>query len=156
MKFFGNVVDGKNITAPFASLKHRNFRLYWVGMCISLTGTWMQKMALPWLVYRLTGSSLLLSMTGILQFTPMLVLSLFVGVFIDRLPKRNVLIVTQSLSLIITMLLSLLVWIDTLRSWHILCSAAALGIVNAIDMPSRQAIIVDLTGKKDLKILVSI
>ncbi|EBZ4664305.1 MFS transporter [Salmonella enterica subsp. enterica serovar Bovismorbificans] len=149
-------MGGENITSSFVSLRHRNFRLYWIGMCISLTGTWMQKMALPWLVYRLTGSSLLLSVTGILQFTPMLVLSLFVGVLIDRLPKRNVLIVTQSLSLVITTLLALLVWADAVRYWHILCSAAALGITNAVDIPSRQAIIVDLTGKKDLKNAVAL
>lgn len=140
----------KLINNSFSSLKSKDFRIYWIGMCISLTGTWMQKIAQPWLVYSLTRSPLLLSLTGVLQFVPILILTLFAGALIDRFPKRNILIFTQSLSLIITMFLSVLVWTGKVQYWHILLTATVLGITNAIDMPSRQAIVIDLVGKDEL------
>ena len=81
---------------PFISLKHKNFRYYWIGMCVSLIGTWMQNIVQPWLAYTLTNSPFLLSLIGILQFTPMLILSLFAGVIIDKFSKKKILIFTQS------------------------------------------------------------
>jgi MFS family permease len=135
---------------PFTSLKHKNFRYYWIGMCVSLIGTWMQNIAQPWLAYTLTNSPFLLSLIGILQFTPMLILSLFAGVIIDKFPKKKILIVTQSASLIITLILALLVWTGKIQYWHILIMATALGIVNTIDMPSRQSMVIELVGKEDL------
>ena len=73
---------------PFIALKHRNFRYYWIGMCISLIGTWMQNIAQPWLAYSLTKSAFLLSLITALQFTPVLIFSLFAGVIIDKFPKK--------------------------------------------------------------------
>jgi hypothetical protein len=75
-----------SLNNPFIALKHRNFRYYWIGMCVSLIGTWMQNIAQPWLAYTLTKSPLLLSLVGALQFTPVLLFSLFAGVLIDKLP----------------------------------------------------------------------
>lgn len=135
---------------PFTSLKHKNFRYYWISMCVSLIGTWMQNIAQPWLAYSLTNSPFLLGLIGILQFTPMLILSLFAGVIIDRFSKKKILIFTQSASLIITLLLAILVWTGKIQYWHILIMATALGIVNTIDMPSRQAMVIELVGKEDL------
>ena len=119
-------------------------------MCVSLIGTWMQNIAQPWLAYTLTKSPFLLSLIGILQFTPMLIFSLFAGVAIDKFSKKRILIFTQSASLIITLILAILVWSGKIEYWHILIMATALGIVNTIDMPSRQSLIIELVGKEDL------
>ncbi|TWH48000.1 MFS transporter [Sporomusa sp. KB1] len=147
-----NITNGaKNkFNNPFISLKHKNFRYYWIGMCVSLIGTWMQNIAQPWLAYTLTNSPFLLSLIGILQFTPMLLLSLFAGVIIDKSSKKKILIVTQSASLIITLILAILVWTGKIQYWHILVMATALGIVNTIDMPSRQSMVIELVGEEDL------
>lgn len=135
---------------PFISLKHRNFRYYWIGMCVSTTGTWMQNIAQPWLAYKLTNSPFLLSLIGALQFMPVLLFSLFAGALIDKLPKKKILIFTQSASLIITLILALLVFSGKIRYWHIIVAATALGFVNTFDMPSRQSFVVELVGKEDL------
>ncbi|MCX7773304.1 MAG: MFS transporter, partial [Clostridia bacterium] len=119
-------------------------------MCISLIGTWMQNIAQPWLAYSLTKSPFLLSLVGALQFTPMLLFSLFAGVLIDRFPKKKILLVTQSASLVITMVLATLVFLGNVQYWHILVAATALGFVNTLDMPARQAFVVELVGKEDL------
>lgn len=135
---------------PFISLKHKNFRYYWIGMCVSLIGTWMQNIAQPWLAYSLTKSPFLLSLIGTLQFTPVLIFSLFAGVIIDKFSKKRILLFTQSASLIITLILAILVWTGKIQYWHILVMSTALGIVNAIDMPSRQSLVIELVGKEDL------
>jgi len=140
----------KKFNNPFSALKHKNFRYYWICMCISLIGTWMQNIAQPWLAYSLTNSPFLLSLVGALQFTPMLFFSLFAGVLVDRFPKKNILFFTQSGSLLITLALAILVWSGHVRYWHILVSAAALGMVNTLDMPTRQSFIIELVGKEDL------
>jgi MFS family permease len=119
-------------------------------MCISLIGTWMQNIAQPWLAYSLTNSPFLLSLVGALQFTPMLFLSLFAGVIVDRFPKKNILFITQSGSLLVTLVLAILVWSKHVQYWHILISAFALGLVNTLDMPARQSFVIELVGKEDL------
>lgn len=135
---------------PFIALRHKNFRFYWIGMCISLVGTWMQNIAQPWLAYTLTKSPFLLSLIGTLQFTPVLLFSLFAGVIIDRFPKKRILLFTQSASMLITLILAVLVWSGHVQYWHILVMASALGIVNTLDMPTRQAFVIELVGKEDL------
>lgn len=140
----------KTFNNPFIALKHKNFRYYWIGMCVSLIGTWMQNIAQPWLAYTLTNSPFLLSLIGIVQFTPMLILSLFAGVIIDKFSKRKILLFTQSASFAITLILAILVWTGRVQYWHILIMATVLGVVNTVDMPSRQSIIIDLVGKEDL------
>lgn len=140
----------KTFNNPFTALKHKNFRYYWIGMCVSLIGTWMQNIAQPWLAYTLTNSPFLLSLIGIAQFTPMLIFSLFAGVVIDKFSKKKILLFTQSASLVITLILAILVWTGKVQYWHILIMATALGIVNTVDMPSRQSVIIELVGKEDL------
>lgn len=135
---------------PFIALKHKNFRFYWFGMCISLIGTWMQNIAQPWLAYSLTKSPFLLSLIGALQFTPVLLFSLFAGVLIDKFPKKKILIFTQSASLIITFILAVLVFTGEITYWHIVVLATVLGFVNTFDMPARQSIVIELVEKKDL------
>jgi len=140
----------KRFNNPFSALKHKNFRYYWGGMCISLIGTWMQNIAQPWLAYSLTNSPFLLSLVGALQFTPMLFFSLFAGVFLDRFPKKTILFFTQSASLLITLALAMLIWSGHVQYWHILVSAVVLGLVNTLDMPAKQSFVIELVGKEDL------
>jgi len=135
---------------PFIALKHNNFRYYWIGMCISLIGTWMQNIAQPWLAYTLTNSPFLLSLIGIVQFTPMLIFALFAGVFVDKFSKKKILLFTQSASLLITLILAILIWTGKIEYWHILIMSTILGVVNTIDMPARQSMVIELVGKEDL------
>ncbi len=135
---------------PFLSLKHANYRYYFFGMCISTIGTWMQNTAQPWLAYSLTESALLLSVVSALQFVPALLFSLFAGVLIDRLPKKRMLIITQSLLLVITFALWLLAHSGEIRYWHLLVTATLLGLVNTLDMPLRHAFVVEMVGHDDL------
>ena len=135
---------------PFLSLKHENYRYYFAGMCVSTIGTWMQNTAQPWLAYSLTKSALLLSVVSALQFLPALLFSLFAGVLIDRLPKKKMLMITQSLSLVITFAVWLLVRSGEIQYWHLLISASLLGLVNTLDMPLRQSFVVEMVGHDDL------
>lgn len=135
---------------PFISLKHKNYRYYFCGMCVSTIGTWMENTAQPWLAYSLTKSALLLSVVSALQFLPAMLFSLFAGVLIDRLPKKKMLVLTQSLSLVITFAVWVLVASGRIQYWHLLISASLLGCVNTLDMPLRQALVVELVGHDDL------
>ena len=110
----------------------------------------MQNIAQPWLAYTLTRSPFLLSLVGALQFTPMLLFSLFAGVIVDKLPKKRILLFTQTASLLITLTLAMLVWTGCVQYWHILVMATALGTVNTLDMPARQSFVIELVGKEDL------
>ncbi len=119
-------------------------------MCVSTIGTWMQNTAQPWLAYSLTNSALLLSVVSALQFLPALLFSLFAGVLIDRLPKKPMLLVTQSLLMIITFILWVLAHSGGIRYWHLLVTASMMGVVNTLDMPLRQSFVVEMVGHDDL------
>ncbi len=138
--------------AGFRALRHRNYRLFFCGQFISLIGTWMQSVAQAWLVLNLAGKDgdLMLGVTSALQFAPVLLFSVFGGALADRLPKRNVLLVTQSVMLALALVLAVLNSLGIVQVWHVLVLAALLGVANAIDMPTRQAFIVELVGKDDL------
>lgn len=140
----------KTFNNPFIPLRQSNFRAYWLGMSISLIGTWMQSVAQPWLAYSLTHSALLLGLVGAMQYLPVLLFSLFAGVLVDRWPIKKLLYFTQAGSLLITLLLALLAFSGQVRYWHILVLATALGLVNSLDMPARQAFVIQLVGKEDL------
>jgi MFS family permease len=135
---------------PFIPLRHSNFRYYWVGMWVSLIGTWMQSVAQPWLAYSITHSAFLLGLVGALQYLPMLLFALFAGVVVDRLPTEKLIYFTQAASLLIVLLMALLVYSGHILFWHILVLATALGVVNTLDMPARQAFVIQLVGKEDL------
>lgn len=134
----------------FPALTHKNFRYFWIGQCISLIGTWMQNTGQSWLILTLTDSAFLLGLVNALQFAPMLIFSLFAGVIIDRLPKKKILIYTQLLFMVLATILLILVWTDSIKYWHILIVSFLLGCGNTIDMPTRQAFMIDLVGKDDL------
>ncbi len=139
-----------NLNNPFISLRHKNFRYYWFGMCISQIGTWMQNIAQPLLAYKLTDSPFLLGLVGALQFLPVLLFSLFAGVIIDRFPKKKLLIITQSASMLITLILAILAFTGEIRYWHLIIMASAIGMANTLDMPARQSFVIELVGKEDL------
>jgi len=132
------------------SFRHRDYRLFFSGQFISLVGTWMQQTAQSWLVYRLTGSSLSLGLVGFAGQFPVFVLAIFGGVMADRLNRRSVLVGTQAVSLIQAALLAWLTLAGHIEVWQVMLLAALLGVVNAVDIPTRQSFIVDLVGKKDL------
>jgi MFS family permease len=136
----------------FRALRHRNYRLFFFGQLVSLIGTWMQTVAQSWLVLQLAGDNagLMLGLTSALQFGPVLLFSALGGALADRLPKRNVLLVTQSCMMACAVILGLIQTLGVIQIWHVLVMAALLGTANAIDMPTRQAFVVELVGKDDL------
>ena len=132
----------------FRALKHRNFRLFVGGQSISLIGTWMQRTAMSWLVYRLTGSTVLLGMVVFADQIPTFFLSPLAGVYIDRWNRHRVLIVTQALSLLQALVVAALILTDTIAVWHIIVLSLFLGTVNAFDMPTRQAFVVKMVDDR--------
>ncbi|MFH0838580.1 MAG: MFS transporter [Candidatus Omnitrophota bacterium] len=137
-------------TRVFSSLKHRNFRLFWQGQLISLTGTWIQSMAQSWLVLALTNSAFLLGMINAISALPILLFSLVGGLVADHMNKRNLLILTQGLSMVFALLLGIMVSFKLANFWNIALIVSALGVVNAFDMPCRQSFVVEMVGKDDL------
>lgn len=145
-----NEQQARGLLRAFLALRHRNFRLFWFGQLISLIGTWMQTTAQAWLVLELTHSAWLLGLVGALQFLPVMLLSLFGGVLADRIPKRKVLLFTQSFAMLQASALWILVASGQVRLWHVLLLASLLGLTNSVDMPTRQAFVVEMVGREDL------
>ncbi len=133
------------------ALHHRDFRLFWSGQLVSLVGTWMQTVAQSWLVLQLSGSPFTLGIITALQFLPVLVLSVVGGVLADRLPKRQVLLATQSSAMVLAFILAILAETKLVQIWHVMVLAFLLGLVNALDMPTRQAFLAELVGRANLR-----
>ena len=127
-----------------------SFRYFWFGQCISFLGTWMQRAAQQWLVYTLTKSAFLLWILGVAQFAPVLLFSLFAGVFVDRYPKKKIIFLAQTALMIQAFILAALVWTGHIKYWQVLVLATIMGFANTLDMPARQSFIIELVGKKDL------
>jgi len=135
----------------FRALRHRNFRLFLGGQIISLAGTWMQQVALSWLVYRLTRSPLLLGLVGFAGQIPSLLLAPVAGVWADRGNRRRIVIATQALAMLQALLLAALVLSGNVSIGHVLALSVLLGLVNGVDVPTRQAFLVEMvTGRDDL------
>ncbi len=117
---------------------------------VSLVGTWMQSVAQAWLVLLLTHDPLWLGVVAAVQFTPVLVLGLFGGIVADILPKRPTVIGTQASLMVLALVLAGLSWSGVVQVWHILVLAVALGLVNAVDMPTRQAFVMEIVGREDV------
>ena len=132
------------------ALRHRNYRLFFVGQLVSLVGTWMQSVAQGWLVLQLTGDPVYLGLVAAAQFTPVLLLGLFGGVLADGLPKRRTLMVTQSISMLLAFALFGLTVTNNVGVEQVLVLALLLGVVNAVDMPTRQAFAVEMVGREDI------
>ena len=132
------------------ALRHRDFRLFWIGQLISQIGTWMQSVAQAWLVLDLTHSPLQLGVVSALQFTPVLLLSPIGGVLSDRFAKRRVLLLSQTAMQLQAFVLAALVWSGRIQYWHVAVLAAIYGLGRAIDIPARQSYVTDLVGRSDL------
>jgi MFS family permease len=134
----------------FSSLTVKNFRIYWLGMFVSLIGTWIQAMAQSWLIFKITNSVFLLGMVGFLGSIPVFILSLFGGVAADRLNKRSILIFTQTAFMILAFALAILTQKGLITPLQIMLIAVLNGIVMSFDAPSRQAVVVELVGREHL------
>jgi len=132
------------------SLKHRNFQLFFSGQLISLVGTWMQTIAQSWLVYRMTGSSLLLGFVGFAGQIPVFWFAPLGGLVADRLNRRKIVIATQTASMILAFILAFLTLTKRVTVWEVIVLASLMGIVNAFDIPTRQAFLVEMVGREDL------
>jgi len=137
------------IGGMFRALQYRNYKLFFVGQGISLIGTWMQQIALSWLVYRLTDSVFLLGAVTFSSQIPSFILGPFAGVIADKFERRKVLVVTQALSMVQASTLAALVLTQTIEIWHILTLSALLGIINAFDIATRQAFVVQMVERRE-------
>ena len=138
------------LPAALRSFRHRNFRLFAAGQIVSLSGTWMQTVAQSWLVYRLTGSPALLGLVGFAGQIPVFLLAPAGGIVADRYSRRNIVIGTQAASMVLAFALAALTLSGRVQVPHIFALAALLGVVNAFDIPARQAFIVEMVEKDDL------
>lgn len=159
------MIEDRNITDSavrrefintFRSLKYRNYRLYFMAQLLSLTGTWMQQVALSWLVYRMTRSALMLGFTEGAQLLPVLALGLVGGWFADRVDRQKILIATQTLAMCQAVILALLTLSGHIEIWHCVVLALLVGVINAFEIPARQAFLSELVDRKDLVNAVSL
>ncbi len=134
----------------FRALGHRNYRLFFCGQIISLIGTWMQSIAQAWLVYRLTKSSLLLGLVGFSGQIPVFLFAPLGGLFADRHSRQRIVIATQTASMLLALILAALTLLEHVQVWEIMLLAALLGVVNAFDIPARQAFIIEMVVPEDL------
>lgn len=137
------------MSGAFRTLQYRNYRLYFSGQGISLVGTWIQMLAINWLVYELTGSAFMLGLVGFMNRIPAFILAPFAGVLIDRFNKFRLLLWTQILSMVQAAILAILVLTHTIQVWHILFLGGLLGVVNSVDTPVRQSFVVEMIDKKE-------
>lgn len=138
------------MASPLAALSSPNFRVFFAGQFVSIVGSWMQTVATSWLVYRLTGSALMLGLTAAAGQLPMLFLSPIAGVWSDRANRRLALIWTQALAFVQATLLAVLTFTGAIQPWQIIGFALFLGVVNAIETPMRQAFLLELVGDRAL------
>ena len=141
---------GQGLGATFRALQHRNYRLYFFGLFVSWIGTWMHRTAIGWLIYELTGSKMLLGLVAAATSGPIVLLSPWAGSFADRWSKRNLLMVTQVWLALLAFLLAGLVAGGVIRPWHLLLIGTLEGLAMAMDIPTRQAFLVEVVGREDL------
>lgn len=139
-----------SIKYTFAALKHPNYRLWFIGQMVSLVGTWMQTTAQGYLVFELTRSPAFLGYVSFANGIPIWLFTLYAGVISDRIPRRTLLIITQSVMMVLALILAVLVFTGAVQPWHIVLLALLLGIANSFDAPARQAFVVELVSREDL------
>jgi MFS family permease len=132
------------------ALRYRNYRLFFSGQLISLIGTWMQSVAQSWLVYRLTGSSLLLGLVGFAGQIPVFLLAPVGGMVADRRSRHRIIVTTQTMAMLLAFVLAALTLLGHIKVWEIMLLASSLGVVNAFDIPTRQAFVVEMVNPRDL------
>ncbi len=142
--------------AALRALRHREFRIFWGGLLISVIGTWMQMAAQGWLVLDLSNSPFMLGVVGACASFPMLVFSLPAGVIADRVSKRNIVLVTQTAAMAQAFALAGLVYSGLIQVWHVMVLAGVLGTINAFDMTTRHAMVIELASREDALNAVSL
>lgn len=140
--------NGGPIKTALRALRHRNYRLYFIGQGISLVGSWMQSVAIGWLVYRLTGSSFMLGLVGFASQLPSFIFSPLAGVLSDRWDRRRILTVVQVLAMIQAAVIAAMTMSGLIAPWHVVLLGAFLGLVNAFDMPVRQSFVVEILDNR--------
>lgn len=139
-----NSENATGLEQVLRALRHRNYRLFFGGQSISVIGTWMQRIAMSWLVYRLTNSAFLLGLVGFTSQIPIFLLTPFAGVLADRSNRHHILVVTQTMAMIQAFTLAFLVLTGTIAVWHIIALSIVLGVIDAFDMPTRQSFVVEM------------
>jgi MFS family permease len=134
----------------FRSLRHHNFRLYFAGQLVSITGTWMQNVAQAWLVYRLTDSSAMLGLVAFSGLAPILLLGLPAGMIADRISRRRLLLGAQAIAMLQAFTLAALTFAGEIQVWEVIVLALVLGVVHALEMPTRHAFLAELVPREDL------
>ena len=137
------------VATVFRTMRYRNFRLFFIGQGISLIGTWMEAIAMSWLVYRMTNSPLLLGIVGFSSQIPTFIFSPLAGLLADRMNRRRILLITQTLSMVQAFILAILTLTGTIAVWHIIVLGVCLGLINSFDIPARQSFIVEMVEKKE-------
>ena len=144
-------------SATFTSLKHKNFRYFWMGQCISLIGTWMPKDCPDMAgIYNNQISAFRVGILGVCQFMPMMLFTLSAGVFVDRFPKKKILLLTQTIFMIQAFILTALTYFKYIEYWHVLILIAIFGLTQTVDMPARQSFFIEMVGRKDLMNAISL
>ena len=146
----GNYSWVTRLKSAIPAFQNRNYKLYFFGQLISLTGTWLQVVAQGWLVLKLTNSAYYLGLIAALSTLPSLFLTMFGGVIVDQFPKRRILILTQTSSMILAFVLGFLTVFKIITVWEIGIIAFLLGVVNAIDAPARQSFVPEIVNKEQL------
>jgi MFS family permease len=144
------------LTHTFRAMRHRNFRLFIAGQVVSLVGTWMQNVAQSWLVYRLTHSELLLGTSWFCSQIAVFALGPLGGLAADRISRQKLVVITQTLSMLQALALAALTLSGRVQVWHILALGGLLGVINAFDMPGRQALVIHMTSQEDLLNAISL
>ena len=134
----------------FAAFRHHNYRLFFLGQLVSVIGTWMQTVAIGWLVYDLSNSALVLGLILFLGGVPVTLFTLWGGALADRIDKRRVVITTELAAMFLALVLAALVYFDLIQIWHVALIVFLDGITNAFDIPTRQSFVVEMVGKEDL------
>ncbi len=142
----------RRVTLPrtFSALRHRDFRLWWFGQMVSLAGTWIQFVAQNWLVYRLTGSPAMLGLVNFVALVPALPMGLWAGSLADRFDKKRLVLIAQTLMFVQAATLATLTVTGFVQVWHVMALAFVFGVGRALDVPARQAFVVEMVGKEDL------
>jgi MFS family permease len=145
-----NMLSRINARETFAAFKHRNYRLWFIGQVVSMVGTWMQSTAQGYLVYELTQSTAYLGLVGFANGIPFWLFTLYGGAIADRVPRRNMLIITQTCQMLLAFILAWLTFTNIVQPWHIVILAFLLGVANAFDAPVRQSFILELVDREDV------
>jgi MFS family permease len=139
-----NTSQKTGIRFMFRALSHRNYQLFFSGQSVSMIGTWMTRIATSWLVYKLTGSALLLGVVGFSGQIPAFILAPFAGVIVDRMNRHRMLVITQVLAMVQSLTMAVLALTGYIEMWHIIALSIFQGLINAFDMPARQAFVVEM------------